>query len=194
MNIPAIVLAAGASTRLGQPKQMLQYGGETLLARAIRLAKEGGGAPVLAILGANSDTTFVEAQNAGAIPIINEVWQRGIASSIHAGLGMLSMVGPNAPGVLLLTCDQPRLMAEHLAKMLGAFLSQDEPAIVGSGYGGTIGTPVIFPRCVFPQLRALQGDMGARAILRNPPCVVREVPFRDGEIDIDTPADLENLT
>lgn len=194
MNIPAIVLAAGASARLGQAKQLLQYEGETLLARAIRLAREGGAAPVMAILGANGDLTYPEAQNSGAIPIINEKWERGIAVSIQAGVGMVNMVGPNAPGVLLLTCDQPRLSAAHLTRMLGLFRAQPEPAIVASAYGGTLGTPVVFPRSVFPQLRALQGDTGARAILMNPPCLVREVPFAGGEIDIDTPADLENLT
>lgn len=193
MNIPAIVLAAGASSRLGQPKQMLQIDGETLLARAIRLAQEGGAVPVLAVLGAHSDLTFTEAQNAEAIPIINEVWQRGIASSIHAGLGMLKMVGPNAPGVLLMTCDQPQLSAEHLGRVLGMFRAQPDAAIVASAYGGTIGTPAVFPRGVFPQLRALEGDRGARAILKDPPCAVIEVPFACGDIDIDTPADLEYL-
>ena len=193
MNIPAIVLAAGASTRLGQPKQMLQHEGETLLARSIRLAREGGAVPVLAVLGAHSDVTFTEAQNAGAIPIINEVWQRGIASSIHAGVGMMKLVGPNAPGVMLLTCDQPRLTADHLGRMLGMFRAQADEAIVASAYGGTTGTPAVFPRSVFPQLRALEGDRGARAILKEPPCAVVEVPFPGGAIDIDTPADLENL-
>ena len=194
MNIPAIVLAAGTSSRLGQPKQLLVYEGQTLLARAIRLCQEAGVAPVLAILGANKEVTFSEAQNASAIPIMNEVWQRGIASSIHAGLGMVKMTSINAPGVLILTCDQPRLTAAHLAKLLGAFLAQPDPAIVASAYSGTLGTPVVFPRSVFPQLRALQGDTGARAILKNPPCPVIEIPFPGGEIDIDTPADLDSLT
>jgi CTP:molybdopterin cytidylyltransferase MocA len=125
---------------------------------------------------------------------MNEVWERGIASSIHAGLGMLKMFAANAPGVLILTCDQPRLTSAHLARILGMFLAQPESAIVASAYGETVGTPAIFPRSVFPELRALEGDTGARAILKNPPCPVIEVPFPGGEIDIDTPADLESLT
>ena len=194
MTIPAIVLAAGASTRLGRPKQLVSYLGQTLLARAIRLCQEAGATPVHAVLGANSEATFSEAEKAFAIPIINEVWQHGIASSIHAGLGMVNMTSVNAPGVLILTCDQPRLTAAHLARLLGSFRAQPDPAIVASAYGGTLGTPVVFPRSVFPQLHALQGDTGARAILKNPPCPVLEVPFPGGEIDIDTPADLDSLT
>ena len=194
MGIPAIVLAAGASTRLGQPKQLVQYEGETLLARATRLANEAGADPVLVVLGANYETMISDVELAFAIPVINEKWQEGIASSIQAGLRAVESLFATAPGVLLLTCDQPRLTAEHLAALLNTFSVNPQPVIAASAYEGVLGTPAVFPPSVFPQLRALRGDKGARALLKKPPCPLVQVLFPGGEVDIDTPADLDQLS
>jgi molybdenum cofactor cytidylyltransferase len=193
MIIPAIVLAAGASTRLGQPKQLVSYLGETLLVRAIRLARQAGADPVLAVLGARHEVMLAGVQRAFGTPVINPQWQQGIASSIHAGLGMVDTDCPDCPGVLILTCDQPKLSAAHLTALLGAFSAQAEPSIAASAYKGTLGTPAVFPRCLFPQLLALQGDSGARKLLNNQFCPIATVPLPGGEIDIDTPADLDSL-
>jgi len=196
MTVAAIILAAGASRRLGQPKQLLIYGGETMIERAIRMAGEAGAAPVIAVLGAHHEVicaTVPLHKPSGAIPVINDRWELGIASSIAAGLCALDVNAPQATGALILGCDQPRLTTGHLRGLLEAFGAQASATIVASAYAGTLGIPAVFPREVFAELRALRGDKGARALLMQSPCPLVALPFPGGEIDIDLPADLAHL-
>jgi CTP:molybdopterin cytidylyltransferase MocA len=192
-TIPAVILAAGASRRLGQPKQLLHMGGETLIERAVRLAQESGAAPVIAVLGAHFEYMCVFIASSGAILSFNDQWQQGIASSIHAGLKALDAVAPEALGVLIMSCDQPRLTAAHLRALIAAFAAQDQTAIVASAYASIHGVPAVFPRSSFADLRALRGDKGARSLLVQPPCPLISLPFAGGEVDIDEPADLAQL-
>jgi molybdenum cofactor cytidylyltransferase len=191
--VSAIVLAAGASRRLGQPKQLLVHGGETLLEHAIRLGGEAGAAPVLAVLGANFEIISASIALRRATPVFNQHWEQGISTSIHAGLDALDALALLADGALIMACDQPRLSADHLRALMEAFAAQAEPSIVASAYAGVLGIPALFPRAAFTHLRALHGDKGARALLVHPPCPLVAVPFLGGEVDIDEPADLEQL-
>jgi molybdenum cofactor cytidylyltransferase len=190
MPVAAIIVAAGASTRLGRPKQLVSYRGETLLARAIRLAGEAGAAPVLVVLGAHSEAICAGAPLGDATGVINERWAEGISTSIHVGL---RAVDAGAAGVLVIGCDQPHLTVGHLLALIEAFAGHSETVIAGSSYAGVVGIPAIFPRSVFGALHALRGDKGARALLVHPPCPLITLPFAGGEIDIDLPADLANL-
>jgi molybdenum cofactor cytidylyltransferase len=189
----AIVLAAGASRRLGQPKQLLMHDGETLLERAIRLASKAGAAPVVVVLGAYQEQIRQALTMKDSNITINEQWEQGIASSIHAGLAALEATDPKAKGALILSCDQPRLTAIHLRALIETFVLQGESLIVTSAYAGVLGIPAAFPRAVFPELLALRGDQGARALLLQPPCPLLPVPFPGGEVDIDQPGDLTQL-
>ncbi len=192
-SIPAIILAAGASRRLGQPKQLVRCEGETLLERAIRMAGESGAAPLIVVLGANREqiSSFVKLDC--ATTIFNPHWEWGIASSIHAGLEAVEGLSPELQGALILPCDQVRLSADHLRALISAFVLEAHLSIAASTYADVLGIPAVFPRAAFPELMALEGDKGARALLLNPPCLVIEVPFAGGEIDIDEPADLDLL-
>ncbi len=193
MTVAAIILAAGASRRLGQPKQLLKYRGETLLERALRAAKEAGAFPVLAMLGAHFAPICAMIPFDDAIPVLNDHWEQGISTSIHAGLSEVDVRAPDASGALVMGCDQPRLTAKHLRSLLRAFAEQKTPSIVASAYSGVRGVPAIFPRSVFSELLALRGDRGAHSLLVQPPCPVIALPFAGGELDIDVPADLEQL-
>ncbi len=193
MPVAAIVLAAGASRRLGRPKQLLQLGGEALIGRAIRLASEAGADPVFAVLGAHRETICAAARLEPAIPVVNSDWERGIATSIHAGLRALAGYAPQAGGALFLGCDQPRLTAEHLRALIEAFTAQPAPVLAASAYAGVLGIPAVFPRAVFADLFALRGDKGARALLMQSALPVIALPFAGGEADIDLPADLALL-
>lgn len=193
MSVAAIILAAGGSRRLGQPKQLVNFRGETLLAHAIRLAHEGGAGPVLAVLGANFEAIVSSLPADGCVVVQNDKWEQGIASSIHAGLGALEVIAPHAEGTILMSCDQPRLRPEHICSLIEAFERSREAAIITSQYAETDGVPAIFPRSVFMHLQALGGDQGARSLIRNPPCTVVSIAFPDGDIDIDTPEDLAQL-
>lgn len=193
MTIPAIVLAAGASRRLGRPKQLLEIEGETLLGRAIRMACEAGADPVLVVLGAGMETISKSVPLDDAIVVLNCEWEEGIASSIRAGMQLAESCAPDATAVLLMTCDQPRLSSSHLRTLIERFRESGGSAIVASIYGGVRGTPAVLPRGVFPRLLALEGDKGARGILADPQLFVIEVLFQRGEIDIDTPADMDQI-
>jgi molybdenum cofactor cytidylyltransferase len=192
-SVAAIVLAAGESRRLGQPKQLLMHGGETLLGRAIRLANEAGAGPVITVLGANLEIICASVVLMNSILSINDRWENGISKSIHAGLKTLHAAAPDAAGALILSCDQPRLASDHLRTLIETFAAQEEPSIVVSTYANVVGIPAVFPRMAFPDLLALRGDKGARALLLEPPCPLIAVPFPGGEVDIDEPGDLAQL-
>ncbi|MGA2537787.1 MAG: nucleotidyltransferase family protein [Terracidiphilus sp.] len=198
-SIAAIVLAAGGSRRLGQPKQLLLHNGETLLARAVRLATEAGATPVIVVLGAYHQRIREAVNMDRAIPIINDQWEQGISTSIHAGLHALDELRSDAEGAMLpegaliLSCDQPRLTAEHLRGLVAALVTHAGPSIAASSYADVVGIPAVFPRVLFAELQALRGDKGARALLVEPRCPVIAVPFHGGDIDIDQPRDLAEL-
>lgn len=192
-SVAAIILAAGASRRLGQPKQLLMLGGETLLERTDRLARAAGAAPVIAVLGANFEIICDSVILMNTALSINDRWEQGIATSIHAGLGTLEVISSDTQGALILSCDQPRLSADHLRALIETFMAQSEPTIVASTYAEVIGIPAVFPREAFPDLLALRGDKGARALLLEPPFPLIAMSFPGGEIDIDRPEDLKQL-
>jgi CTP:molybdopterin cytidylyltransferase MocA len=189
MSVAAIVLAAGASRRLGQPKQLLKLEEETLLGRALRLATEAGAAPVFAVLGANREAIRAALRFEDEIVVVNENWEKGMATSIHAGLQAVESTAPSIVGVIVMTCDQPRLNADHLRSLICAFEAQPTPTIIASAYDNVHGTPAVFPREAFRDLHALSGDRGARALIARPPCAVMSLPFIGGEVDVDLPVD-----
>jgi molybdenum cofactor cytidylyltransferase len=190
MPVAAIILAAGGSRRLGQPKQLLLYRGETLLNRAIRVAMEAGASPVLTVLGAQGDRIAESIQSQAVIRVHNERWDEGMGGSIATGMQALDAGAHEVRGVMLMGCDQPRLTADHLRALVGAFASQTSPPIVASSYAGVRAVPAVFPRETFAALRALRGDKGARSIIELAPCPVVAVEFAGGEVDIDWPEDL----
>jgi CTP:molybdopterin cytidylyltransferase MocA len=190
MSVPAIILAAGASRRLGQPKQLVPVAGETLLGRTIRVVRESGAEPIFVVLGANRQGIQGAVDLGGVELVVNEEWEQGIASSIHAALKALIALLPQADGVMVLVCDQPKLTAEHLRALTEAFDALVEPGMVASAYAGLAGIPAVFPASQFLELLALTGDTGARKLLRNPKGLLITFPFDGGEADIDTPEDL----
>lgn len=192
-HVGAIVLAAGASRRLGQAKQLVTLRGETLLERVSRLAKEAGAQPVIPVLGANFAQICAAIHFDTSIPVFNERWEKGIASSIHAGLREMEVRAPGTDAVLLLVCDQPRLTAAHLRALIAAYRQRDEDTIAASTYAKARGLPAVFPRSVFSALRALTGDQDAATLLAKPPCTVQELPLAGGELGVDVPEDLEKL-
>lgn len=192
-SVAAIIVAAGSSSRLGQPKQMLPIDGEPMLQRAIRIAHEAGASPVFVVLGAHRELIQNRLDLANASIVINDGWREGLASSVRAGVRAAGQQAPEASGLLLMVCDQPRVTAEHLRRMIDAFASQPESTAIASVYAGTRGIPAIFPRSAASELCALQGDKGARGLLAQPRRSVFEITLEGGEVDIDRAEDLTAL-
>ncbi|MHB1673913.1 MAG: nucleotidyltransferase family protein [Acidobacteriaceae bacterium] len=191
--LPAIVLAAGGSTRLGQPKQLLRlpaFGGETLIDHAINLAIAAGVAPVFVVLGADANEIQRQSQLRECIVVRNEAWREGMASSIRLGVAAVMGNAPDASGAMVLVCDQPGLSADHLRALLNAHRA-DPKSIAASRYAGRAGVPVVFPRALFPALLELNGDQGARAMLQQSGLAVDAIDFPGGELDLDSPEDLQ---
>jgi CTP:molybdopterin cytidylyltransferase MocA len=180
--IAAVVLAAGASTRLGEPKQLAKLAGETLLERAVRTAREAGCRPVVVVLGAEQERVRAGCSLGDAVTAVNDEWREGMASSIRVGIATLqSLTNARAVrGAVVMTCDQPAVTAAHLRALMAA------GAVRASGYAGRRGVPAYFPAAAFAELMALRGDAGARELLRAAAAI--ELP--GGELDVDTAAEL----
>lgn len=193
--IPAVILAGGASTRLGQPKQLLRlpaFAGETLLDHMAGLARATAAMPIFVVLGAHADRIAREAQLLDCTMVRNEAWQEGMASSIRAGISAIMEQVPEASGALVLVCDQPGLTAEHIGELLRAY-RRAPTNIVASRYAGRPGVPAVFPAAWFSALLELKGDRGARAIFPQPGLSIQQIDFARGEWDIDVPEDLDPL-
>lgn len=177
MKVAAVVLAAGASRRLGRPKQTVVLGGETLVERAVRVAFEAGLSPVIVVV---RDETIAGLLERGCVVVVNEQADEGMAASIRCGVGRASHL--HMDGVVVMACDQVALQAEHLRALVG-----EGGQVTGSGYAGRVGIPAYFPAANFGDLLELRGDVGARKLLRGAAAVVEERLA----LDVDTEADLE---
>ncbi|HEY4058438.1 MAG TPA: nucleotidyltransferase family protein [Kofleriaceae bacterium] len=191
MNLVGIVLAAGASTRLGRPKQLVEIDGESLLLRTIRIVSAARVSKVAITLGAHYDEIGPALMGKGLTVdrLINPDWREGMASSIRQGITWAR--SQSATGVLLCVCDQPLLTTEHIDMLIAmheAALQQN--ATVGSRYRDVIGVPAVFPSSSFDDLAALTGDRGARALLQT----AQWIEWEPGAVDIDTEHDLGRLS
>ncbi len=155
-TIPAIILAAGGSTRLGQPKQLLRLknSDETLLERAVRVANEAGATPIFVVLGAHAEAIQHAANLSQCIILLNKEWPEGMASSLRLGIAAAIEQAPAASGALLMVCDQPAISAEHLRRLLASHRAEPE-IIAASHYAGRSGVPAVVPRAMFPALLAV---------------------------------------
>jgi molybdenum cofactor cytidylyltransferase len=187
-NCAAVILAAGGSSRLGQPKQLLQINGESLLRRTARFADEAGCTPVGAVIGAHAEEISADLHSSNICVFFNPNWPEGIGSSIRCGVVSLLQMDPNVSNIVLLVCDQVRLSAavlQELRSINAAYSSE----IVASEYAGVLGVPAIFPKEFFPELQQLSGGRGARQVIRKYSHRVKAVAFDGGADDVDTPAD-----
>jgi molybdenum cofactor cytidylyltransferase len=172
----AVILAAGASTRLGEAKQLVRLGGETMLDRAVRVAREAGCDPVVVVLGASASRIEEVCELDGAVVLENDLWNEGMGSSLRMGIAAVR----DLEGAVVMTCDMPAVSAAHVLALMAS------GELMASRYGGRNGVPGFFPAAYFPELLRVTGDAGARGVLREA-CFVE---LAGGEMDLDTGEDL----
>ena len=196
-NLPAataptalLLLAAGASTRMGQPKQLLPYHGRTLLRRAAESAVASGCAPIILVTGALHEELLLEIDGLPIRAVHNAEWESGMASSIRAGL--MALGETQLAAVLIMLTDQP-LVTPELLQQLMQQQKQTQNPIVAAAYGDTLGVPAIFHQSVLPELLKLQGQQGAGRLIANLGAAVGQVAFPAGLLDVDTPEQYEAL-
>jgi len=189
LALHVIVLAAGASTRFGSPKQLVRVNGRPLLHLAVSRAVEVAGQSVTVVLGANAADLAPLLRHTPAAVVVNRDWAEGMGSSVRAGI---ARVPPTADAVMLMLADQPAVTAEDLRRLFSTWRRQPQ-SIVAAHYDGVTGVPAIFPREDFGTLAALRGDAGARGLLARSGARVVRMPLQAAAIDIDTPEDLLNL-
>ena len=187
-----IILAAGDSSRLGRPKQLLTFGGKTLLAHIVDEALEASLDPVVVVTGAYAAAIGESLKGRPVTIAHNPRWAEGMASGIVTGLIELLSLQPSAGGVIVSVCDQPYLSAGLFREMVQQFGTSGK-SLVACSYGGILGTPVLFGSRYFGVLSTLSGTQGAKKLLKEYPQDVATVPFPEGEIDIDTEEDLKRI-
>ncbi len=194
LNIPsivAIVLAAGASRRMGYPKQLLKFREQSLLHHSLSVAlavcRE-----VTVVTGANAERIKKEMKGSAARISENKNWREGMASSIKTGLQDALLQNPSLEAVILMVCDQP-FVSEKLVKELLLQYRKTKKPIIASAYKGTLGIPVIFNKKYFPELLNLKGTSGAKKVITHHLSDTFAVPFPLGYVDIDSTEDYERL-
>jgi CTP:molybdopterin cytidylyltransferase MocA len=178
VSVAAIVLAAGASRRLGEPKQLAKLGNETLIERTVRVCREAECDPIVVVLGASWQRIQKQCNFDDSIIVVNDEWSEGIGSSLRVGVNALDS---SVDGCIIVTCDMPAVSAEHLHKLIR------RGEVTASEYAERRGVPAYFPVTFFAALMRVCGDAGARDLLRE----ASAVRLLGGELDVDTAQDLQ---
>lgn len=185
-----LVLAAGASTRLGQPKQLVKLGGRPALHMTVSNAVAIAAQAVTVVVGANAAALTPMLKRTSASWVLNRAWEEGMGSSIRAGIAALPI---GCEAVLILLGDQVAVSPDDLKRLVSAW-NGESTVIAAAQYEQQTGVPAIFPAFCFSELAALRGDQGAKAVLHRYRDRVVRVAMPNAAVDLDTPDDLQILT
>lgn len=191
-KIGVVILAAGASTRMGKPKQLLLHRGRTLLRYAADTALSSMCHPVVVVIGAHAELVRKEVDDLPVSVAENQEWENGMSSSIRTGLQKLVIARPEIEGGVIMLGDQPLVTAALINQLVDVSRSTGK-MIVATAYGKVLGVPVLFSREMFAEITALNANEGARQVIANHPDDVASVCFPEAAVDVDTPQDYELL-
>lgn len=192
MRTGIIILAAGSSSRLGKPKQLLDYNGKTLLQTVINEALATDCKPVIVVLGAYAQEIADQHRHNGINVVINQSWEEGMGSSIVAGLSTIVKNNNEIESIIIAVADQAFIKKRNFNNLI-AKQKETGKKIIASSYNETIGTPVLFKKDYFEALLLLKGVEGAKNILKQYSEDLETVVFERGGIDIDTETDYNHL-
>ena len=189
--LAAVILAAGGSSRMGQPKQLLKFRGTSLLRRAIDTALAVPTEQVIVVLGHAADQLLPECTPTNATVVLNDQWMEGVSTSLRGGLAAVSS---DARGVFIYPADMPLVTPEALRELAHRQQVSGRPAAMTEA-GGVRGVPVFITRSLFPALMIQEGDVGGAQYLRGHPEAVEAVHFDDPDLvrDVDRPEDYARL-
>ncbi|MEW6492994.1 MAG: nucleotidyltransferase family protein [Cyanobacteriota bacterium] len=190
--IGLMILAAGASTRMGTPKQLLTYRGCSFVRHIIEVAIASDFQPIVVVLGANVERIKPEISQFPVQILENQQWEEGMSSSIRVGLEALLAMNQNLEAVAIALCDQPFISSQTFNQLVETYYITSKP-IIASEYAGTLGVPALFSHTLFSELMTLKSTEGAKKLIKKHSHEVFSVPFPEGAIDIDTPSDYEKL-
>lgn len=191
-TVAIIILAAGASTRMGQPKQLLLYQGRSLLRHTVESAIASVCKPIIVVLGANAEQIRSEVNQPSIQIVENPQWNLGMSSSMRSGILALANYSDSIDAAVIAVCDQPFISADIINGLVSAYDSTKKP-IVASQYAETLGVPALFSRQFFSELAELNESIGAKHLIKKYRDRVLAFPFPQGKIDIDTPQEYEQL-
>lgn len=192
VKIGGILLAAGGSSRMGQPKQLIRIDGISMLRRSAQTLVNSQCSPVVVVLGAEIDGSTAVLTDLPTHIAVNDSWQAGMSSSIKTGLYELLRLAPDLDAVLVTLCDQPLVKTEDINLFCIEFC-KNKPDIITARCGEVVGVPALFSRSKFSDLMTLVGDKGARDMIRNHPNLAT-VLLDQAAFDIDSPLDLERIS
>ncbi len=190
--IPIMVLAAGPSSRLGTPKQLLSFQKETLLHRVASKAVDSRVGPVIIVLGSHAEEISATVSHLPVHILIHPDWERGMGSSIKAGLQFAMNRFAGTPAVIISVCDQFFLEARHLRQLKKKFIA-NASELVAARYANGVGVPCLFSKKFFPALMELSDDQGAKRIILAHAEESAFISFPQGDVDVDTVADWEAI-
>lgn len=187
------ILAAGASRRLGRPKQLVYIDGEPLIRRQCRVAIESGVGPVAAVCGCEAEACIAAIADLTVLVRHNDQWDEGVASSIREATRCAVETGATA--LLVLHCDQRRVIGQDFRALHGAWATSDRSPVCRACAGSYTGPPVILPPALFGALLRLRGDEGARSVLSAlDASSLLDVPMSNAAHDLDLPERLAAVT
>ena len=193
MNVGAVILAAGSSSRMGRPKQTLQFQGMSLLKRAALAALDATCRPVVVVTGAHAEMSRRELDHLDVHEAFNPDWETGMGSSVRTGIETLISIDAGVAAAILLLCDQPHVASDVVSSLIAAHHTTGRP-VVASAYGENFGVPALFSRTLFTALTQLTGSSGAKEIIKRHASEAHFLQFPEGVVDVDTPDDFSSLT
>jgi molybdenum cofactor cytidylyltransferase len=190
--IACVVLAAGGSTRLGHPKQLIPFRGQSLVRRSVEVAVQSKLGPVVVVLGAAAKLVEVELAGLCVHFVSNKAWESGIGSSLSLGITLAETLRPKVSAALVTLCDQPKVTSEALQSLASQYFTTGK-AVVASSYSGTLGVPALFDWAYFEDLKRLDPLKGAKPLLRALGDQVAVWAVPEASTDIDTAEDWEKF-
>ena len=188
LRFGAIILAAGPSTRMGTPKQLLLLDGKPLLVHAVEAALASSAWPVVVVLGANAEAIRPILAPLPVLIAENPAWPEGMAASLRTGVITLGQFSRSLDAALIALCDQPAFSADVIAQLVAAQRATGR-SIVAARYSNRLGVPALFLHEHFSTLSALTGEEGARTLLNGDAGTVAAVDLPQLALDVDTPGD-----